>query len=325
MALATNDFLRYSPEYNRLVRSSPEYDSEMIEHFFEQVFQNTGKSEINRHLRQEVMSRFQVIGEPELDRLLELEMKSQRSCKIDGPKVRWLSPTEISETFQGYIQELEQPECYQALKSIFDLDRKTKLTQCICLGLGSFATGVGNFKNTSLHQLAVLTVILRILGASHSIKKVYFQDPVFTQDERAFLRSLGFKVLENPAACSNMSTNTFVFAPFLGWNVIADAFKVAFPALFVGVGPATYLDALESQRHFVPEDNTLYFDTINILRRFTDITSVGTALPKFDKESWTEGTTVHWLSPAYGKAPEGRSKIRAAKKIAGKRVIGKLR
>ena len=176
----TPNFLRYSPEYTRLVRSSPEYDSEMIEHFFKQGYQNTGKSEINRQLRLEVMKRFQIIGKPKLNQLLRLEETNQRSSGIDISKAIWLSQKEISETFQNYIQELERAECYYDLKSVFDLDHKINLTQCICLGLGPFAIGVknvergcrGEYKNTSLRQLAVLTVILNILGAQHSIEKV---------------------------------------------------------------------------------------------------------------------------------------------------------
>ena len=288
----TLDSLRFSPEYRHLIRSSPEYDSETIEQFFEHGFHHKGKSEINRRLRLEVMNRYQTIGTPELDRLLVLEEANQLSCGNSNSRSIWLSQQEISETFQSYIQELERPECYQALKDVFDLDRKTNLTQCICLGLGPFAIGVENiesgrrdeYNNTSLHQLAVLTVILKILGAQHKIGKVYFQDPVFIRDEIEFLHTLGYKTIENPAANQHMSTSTFVFAPFLAWIVIADVLKVAFPALYIGADPATYLNALESQEHSVPHHNTMFFEAVSILRRFKDATLIGKALPKSDKE-----------------------------------------
>ena len=48
-----------------------------------------------------------------------------------------------------------------------------------------------------------------------------------------------------------MSTSTLVFAPFLGWNVLADALMVAFPALCIGADAARYLEALESQIQFL--------------------------------------------------------------------------
>lgn len=327
-AAFASHFLRYSPEYDRLTNSSPGYDSETIDQFFEQGYQDTGKSEINRQLRLEVMKRFQIIGKPELNRLLKLEETNQQLCGNNVSKLVWLSQKEISETFQSYIQELEQPECYQALKGIFDLDHKTNITQCLCLGLGPFAIGVENvksghrdeYKNTSLHQLAVLTVILKVLGEQHNIKPVYFQDPVFTRDEREFLRSLGYKTMEDPDANRHMSTSTFVFAPFLGWNVFAEALKKAFPALYIGADPATYLDVLESQIQCVPDHNTMYLEAVSILRRFKDATTVGKALPKSDKERWTERTTVHWRSPAYEKVPQStESDMRNARKLNGRR------
>lgn len=155
------------------------------------------------------MSRFQIIGYPELNRLLDFQETNQRSCGSDFSRPIWMSQQEISETFQSYIHKLERPECYLALKSSFDLDRKTNLTQCICLGLGPFAIGVENvesgcrdkYKNTSLHQLAVLTVILKILGTQHNIESVYFQDPVFTRDERECLQSLGYKIMRTQLLC----------------------------------------------------------------------------------------------------------------------------
>ena len=255
---------------------------------------------------------FQRIDESEFYRFLELKEIDRLSQK-DTSKVKSLSLEEVSNRFHQYIHELNQPACHQALRNIFYVDYKTSITQCICLGLGPFAIGAADLEvgqqpkdfNAPLHQLAVLTVVLGIIGGRHSIQNVYCQDPVFTKVERAFLQSLGYTILEDPAACQKMSTGTFLFAPYLGHDVAAKALSVAFPALYIGNSPAKCLESIDCHKNNL--GHTAEFqESMNIFHRFNDATFSGDPLPRFDQHRWTEGTTVCWLSSGVKNISGGR-------------------
>ena len=214
-----------------------------------------------------------------------------------GPEAQVLE--KISETLQQYIDDAIQPRYHQALMKIFDFDHGIRLTKCICLGLGNFnivpgkkdASQSGSHPSTSLHQLAVLIVMLQILAEGHSIQEVYFQDPAFTKVEKKFLQSLGYTVLEDPAAFNKMSASTFLFAPFVAYNVASSALAVSFPALYMGNSPAKVLEGLR-----LP-DTSHREEFITVFDRFQNAVVDGELLPGFEEYSWTKNTMVHWLSP----------------------------
>ena len=238
------------------------------------------------------------------------EAISVQSSKYDSPEAEAepLALGKSSERFQQYIDEVAQPGYHRALKSIMDFDNGVPITQCICLGLGNFdidADNKGNpqfrWRPASLHQLAVLTVLLQILAEKHTVQETYFQDPAFTDVEKAFLRSLGYTVLEDPAACEKMSANTFLFAPFLDYNVAASALMVAFPALYIGNSPDKCLGSLRLyHNHPKPE----FQERIRTFDRFRDAVVDGKPLPISDQQSWTKKTTVHWLLPTLARHAE---------------------
>ena len=215
----------------------------------------------------------------------------------------------ISEMLQQYIDDATQPRYHQALMKMFEFDHGIKLTKCICLGLGNFnivsgkkdASYSGSQPKTSLHQLAVLIIMLQILVEGHSIQEVYFQDPTFTKVEKRFLQSLGYTVLEDPAAFEEMSTSTFLFAPFIPYNVASSALAVSFPALYMGNSPADVLESLRSP------DTSHVDNFIAVFDRFQNAVVDGELLPAFEQHSWTRKTKVHWLSPFSTKRPEKKT------------------
>ncbi len=222
----------------------------------------------------------------------------------DAPERKALPLNEISERFQQYMDDVNQPQHRQILTYMLDLKNGRELTQCVCLGLGPFATDLphSTHSNISLHQLAVLTTMLGILKDIHCIQQVYFQDPDFGDADILFLQSLGYTVLEKPAASEKMSIGTFLFAPFLPDYVAAGALTVAFPGLYMGNSPARYLAGL-SVRGLFPKETGI--EDPDILRHFQDSVVDGEALPCFDQQRWTLGTTVHWLVSDFPSSFEG--------------------
>ena len=219
---------------------------------------------------------------------------------------------ESSESLQQYIVDASQPRYHEAFLKLFDFDHGVKLTKCICLGLGNFnivpskkdaslSGGQPRKSLQSLHQLAILTVMLEILAESHSIQEVYFQDPAFTKVEKKFLQSLGYTVLENPAAFSEMSVSTFLFSPFIGYDVTSCALAVSFPALYIGNCPAKVLEGLRLPKGRDTEE------IIGNFTRFRDAFVDGELLPRFEQHFWTKGTTVHWMSPIGTTRPEKKA------------------
>lgn len=69
---------------------------------------------------------------------------------------------------------------------------------------------------------------------SQSEMNVYAQDPAYTELDTALLQSLGVKVLEDPAAQSEVDCRTFVFAPFFPHDceILAQCFHRQ-PCLFM--------------------------------------------------------------------------------------------
>ena len=236
-----------------------------------------------------------------------LETKFPPKNRFYSPKTRYLSPEELSEAFQRCITDLEQPERHQALKDTFEHDHRTNITQCICLGLGSFSripayakrNPVKRRPTRSLHQLAVLKIILRILANKHQIQNLYFQDPIFTDAESDFLQSLGHTVLHDPAASQKMTPSTFLFAPFLAVDVAAATLAVAYPALSVGNGPAGYLNCLKRHGRVPEEMSPEIRAMFGVFGRFESATFAGRLLPRFERQEWMEGTMVRWLCPGF--------------------------
>ena len=83
--------------------------------------------------------------------------------------------------------------------------------------------------------MAFLTVLLPLLRPHHRIQEICFQGPISNDAEIAFLEDeLGYTVLETPHAFDKITTETFVFAPYVPEQIVAEALERAHPALYIG-------------------------------------------------------------------------------------------
>lgn len=166
-----------------------------------------------------------------------------------------------------YTTRWQSSPCLSELKCVFEQGILTAeriiLTKCVCLGLGSLTMGTPD----SSYQLAALITMLELLsmhlgasstsirtpafpklmltqniGVKFDIQEVVFQDPAFNAQDKAFLTSHCYTVLQDPEAFSEIDDNTFLFAPHLEAGVLATALENSIPAVCISNNMSHYFD-----------------------------------------------------------------------------------
>ena len=225
------------------------------------------------------------------------------------PSYHSLSLSEIQENYQALYHKLRGSDVsYKMYHTFFDklnLLPDIEITNCVCLGLGSF-TGVEGQRlsasdveerEDSLHQLVVLTMILDtdLLGARHAVRNVWFQEPVFSQTDDIFLESLGFTVVQHPKALEKITSNTFVFAPRVPYYLTVRVFTACHPALYIG----NRLDQLVKQLSGTVAKHSLDPLPLMVLETLTRFRGASRLVPLPVLEDspfgWTRITGIHWL------------------------------
>ena len=132
---------------------------------------------------------------------------------------------------------------------LFTKPRALKISNIICLGLGSLSGAVGRCcctpttpeaeveANTeAMAQLVFLEEWIKQLRTRFEIpdSKIYFQDPMFNSVDREFLTSLGYTVISSPASSSILNNETFLFAPLLEEIPLYMSLKTSFPGIYMG-------------------------------------------------------------------------------------------
>ena len=194
---------------------------------------------------------------------------------------------QVMESHARCLEKWEHSDCWTACMEILDkfsdACNHLRLTNCVCLGLGSLSSG----RDSSRHELAALISILNLLGKTHTIKDVLFQDPVFNDVDKALLTKLGYRVVSSPLGFESIGRNTFCFAPHLENELLAEALKSAHPALCVGNSDIVadrpfHSSARASER------------TLDIFRRFLRATE-SYKMPQYERDSWCHFTSIYWL------------------------------
>lgn len=79
------------------------------------------------------------------------------------------------------------------------------------------------------------------IGTKHNIQEVVFQDPAFNAQDKSFLASLGYTVLDDPQAFAKIDDNTFLFAPHLEVGPLATALENSAPAVCISNDMSGYV------------------------------------------------------------------------------------
>ena len=187
-------------------------------------------------------------------------------------------PTSPTPTLQPYITRFktyylpqwQSSTCWTNLSLLFkneiipSFPRKHRITNCVCLGLGSLTNG----GSASWWQLAALVSILELLldtSSPHDSQipfSLIFQDPIFTPADEIFLTdhlpsflytssdnpvNVTVKVVKDPDALGMMGEETFLFAPHLEVGVFARALErggEGGPVCCIGSDVGEYVDGL---------------------------------------------------------------------------------
>jgi len=263
------------------------------------------------------------------------------SPNVPAEPIHQPSLEELAAEYRKQAEHWEASGSAQILSQVFEQELSlfpaSIITQCVCIGLGRLISrmtwqgpreGAWYEESTApLHQLVFLRQLLGLLRKKHNIQGVSFQDPTFTEVERAFLLSLGYKVFLHPKAFEVMHPTTFVFAPRFRKDLVVGLFRIAHPALYIGTdideaiafaqimdGTSDPIDNTQHQQMNVMEEPprtplqpaTQY--TIDLLVRFREATA-REPMPVFDKHQWCRDSAIYWLqqqerqdtSPAEGK------------------------
>lgn len=133
--------------------------------------------------------------------------------------------------------------------TLFDKPRDLKISNIICLGLGSLSGAVGRCcccpttpeaevkANTeAMGQLVYLEEWIKQCRKHFELPdtKIYFQDPMFNALDREFITSLGYTVIISPTSSWILNNETFLFAPWLEEVPLYISLKQCFPAIYMG-------------------------------------------------------------------------------------------
>ncbi|KAL8665122.1 MAG: hypothetical protein Q9202_002522 [Teloschistes flavicans] len=195
---------------------------------------------------------------------------------------------------------------HETLPSIYPsgAEEKQRIDRCIVLGLGSLSNG----RRSSWWELVFLETVLSLLRPAMSDSssgqqgeglapiQIMIQDPVLNAMDRTFLSSLGYTVLADPLAFSEITESTFLFAPHLELNVYAKALGEAQPVMCVGTDVRECIDRVDHRSREGRTESKEEMEKVEVFQRHTNATH-SRPLPDFEKDNWMYFTFIYWRKP----------------------------
>ena len=113
-----------------------------------------------------------------------------------------------------------------------------------------------------MSQLIAFETSIEMLKQQHTISQVYFQGSSFNPVDRAFLESRGYTILESPASNTYLNEQTYLFMPFIPYDVALATLRKCFPTLVLGHRFANWAQTKSFGR---------LFETYTVIQRFVDL------------------------------------------------------
>ncbi|RYO79235.1 hypothetical protein DL766_001700 [Monosporascus sp. MC13-8B] len=162
-----------------------------------------------------------------------------------------LSVSEIQRDHERFSMQWQESSCRRQLLDLMASRTgrpTTTVSQAVCLGIGSFdpKDGAWEVKRRAHVQLAAFLSIVGELGGGggggggaqqqQQPIRCYFQEPLFTLADEAFIKGMGHEVLGSPSGFEVVDRDTLVFGVHLYRDVYGQAIAKCVPAIFVGTG-----------------------------------------------------------------------------------------
>ncbi|OHW99304.1 sensitivity to red light reduced-srr1 [Colletotrichum incanum] len=160
--------------------------------------------------------------------------------KPDEPRIL-KSVADITAEYESFKARWRDTTCHSKLRDLVKTNagKHQTVRKAVCLGVGTFDPEDGGWdaKRRSYIQLDGFLTIVEVLSELYKESiPCSFQEPRFTSNDTEFLRNLGHKVVQSPAAFEVVDEETLVFAVHMYRPIYEAMLEKASPALFVGTG-----------------------------------------------------------------------------------------
>lgn len=149
--------------------------------------------------------------------------------------------TEMKDEFEHFKRSWEdRPACNVLKEKAKDIERARKIENVVVLGLGSLQSARREGRRASSTQLAALQTIAGTMEMGSDVTFV-FQDPQFTEVDKQFLASLGYKVADDPQAFKEIGEGSLVYAIHCYGPVYRSVSERSRPAVLIGTDVENFL------------------------------------------------------------------------------------
>jgi hypothetical protein len=161
-----------------------------------------------------------------------LNEKLDQREKVEEPEEK-LQEGEPEEGEEKKIEDGKEQEVQAIAEDKQKRTDRMKVDNVVVLGLGSLQSARREGRRASATQLAALQTLTKTLGEEKELK-VILQEPQFTALDKEFLKSLGYEVVEDPAAFSQITESSLVYAIHCYAQVYKAVSKGSRPAVLIG-------------------------------------------------------------------------------------------
>jgi len=131
----------------------------------------------------------------------------------DGVSYITRTMEELKQEFEHWKKQWDTSPASSELKTLLeDAKKKSLIENVVFLGMGSLQNSRREGRRASATQLAALQTIISILGSEGKKLEVVLQDPQFTELDKEFLDSFGYKAVQDPEGFKEVKDGTLVYA-----------------------------------------------------------------------------------------------------------------
>lgn len=147
------------------------------------------------------------------------------------------SASDIADEYRRIRAQWETTEASQILRRFVTDHGPASVSTAVCLGIGTFDPPDGGWdtkRRTYVQLIAFLLVVEAFEGKLGRKIECVFQEPVFTEPDKAFITSLGHQAVDSPQGFDMVKPGTLLFGVHLYRPIYAKALESCLPAVFIG-------------------------------------------------------------------------------------------